>query len=244
MSDTLIASITSVVSLSIGWLLNEFGSWFKERRENKRISKNVLYHLLEIHYSIRKLDISKEINAISEITMRAIPKEEHIEGLKDGLNKVYQTMLGSLLEQNVSEELDDLEDDYLNSVESLSTIDPVLAYRLKGKTKILQGFDIINQSINNLQKIVGEMDATSIQQQEAMISMLKPEILQKLITDIEEEIIDIAKTINPSTRKEVNSMFVNYRKHFSENEEYKKYEQMIMQVVEQFKQLPPLNPHQ
>lgn len=241
MSDSIITSITSIVCLSTGWLLNEFGTWFKEKRENKRIRKNVLYHLLEIHYSIRKLDISKEVKGISELTMRLIPKEEHTEELRETLNQIYQSALGGLFEQNVNKELEDLHDAYLNSIESLSSVDPIMAYRLKGKTKITHGFDMMNQSISALQNMIGELDATSMQQQQAIIVILKPEIIQDLLRDIENEITEVARSINRSTKSTVQTMLNEYKMELSKNEGFQRYEQMILQVVEQYNQKPVSN---
>lgn len=234
MSDTIITSITSIVSLSIGWLLNEFGSWFKERRENKRILKNVLFHLLEMLHSFQKLNISKDISKITEMTMKWIPETENIEGAKEELNKLYLQIFSGIFEENVKEELTDLEGNYIKSVEQLSHVNPVMAYRLKGRNKIMQGFEVMNNSISQMQNIIGinESEPNYLQTNQ-FINILKPEIVEASITALKEEILEISKIIGRSTYTDVLHSLKTREADISQDEDFIKYERIIKQVATQ-----------
>lgn len=242
MSDTTITSITSIVSLTIGWLLNEFGSWFKERRENKRILKNVLFHLLEMLHSFQKLNISKDISKITEMTMKWIPEIEKVEGAKEELNKFYLQIFSGIFEQNVKEELAELEGNYIKSVEQLSHVNPVMAYRLKGRNKIMQGFEIMNHSISEMQNIIGINDSeTTYVEPTQFVNILKPDIVEASISTLKEEIIEIAKCVGIKTLKDVKYSFEKNETDISKDEDFIKYEQLIKKVATQMQLQIPNN---
>ena len=50
--------IAVIVSVTLGWFLNELSQWIRTSREDKKVKKSVLYNLLEIHSSVSWFDIS------------------------------------------------------------------------------------------------------------------------------------------------------------------------------------------
>ncbi len=56
-------SIFTLVGIVIGWILTQLAQWYKGRKEDNRLRKEVLYYLLEIRYTIPRLDLSDLFDA-------------------------------------------------------------------------------------------------------------------------------------------------------------------------------------
>lgn len=191
--------ITALFSVAFGWFLNELGQWFRTRRDDKKIKRQILYNLLETNFIFNQLDTSELIELLTERILVRIPKNEQREEVKQDLTQLYSGLIKGLVQDNVADNLEKLEEKYSSAVDSLSTIDPITAYRLKGKTKILQTFDLLqdyyeevkNQFPDDFEQIQNSIEITR--------KTIEPDIIKEAISDIEDEILNISFSIDIRT---------------------------------------------
>ncbi len=191
--------ITAIFSIAFGWFLNELGQWFRTRQDDKKIKRKILYNLLETNFIFNQLDTSNIVELLTERILLRVPKNEQKEEVKQCLNQLYSELIDNLIQDNVADNLESIEEKYTNAVDSLATIDPVTAYRLNGKTKIIETFDLLEdyyeeikqQFPNEFDQMQGAIDVTT--------NSIKPEIIKEAIEDLEKEIRDIAFSIDIRT---------------------------------------------
>jgi hypothetical protein len=189
--------IFSAVGIAFGWFLNELGQWFRTRKEDKKIKNQILYNLLEINFVFNQLETSEITQLLADRILVRIPKEEQTEELKQFLNQFYSEIIGELLEDNVNVKLEIIEAKYSKALDDLATIDPITAYRLNGKTNIMQSFDILHDYFDAVKKQFPGEEEVIQDQINSTIYSLKPEVIKEAISDLEDEIKDLALSINP-----------------------------------------------
>lgn len=191
--------ITALFSIAFGWFLNELGQWFRTRQDDKKIKRRILYNLLETNFIFNQLDTSNIVELLTERILLRIPKHEQTEEVKQYLNQLYSGLISNLIQENVADNLESIEEKYTSAVDSLATIDPVTAYRLNGKTKIIETFDLLEDYYEE----VKQQFPNDIEQMQGAIEIatnsIKPEIIKEAIEDLEEEIRDIAFSIDIRT---------------------------------------------
>lgn len=188
--------ITALFSIAFGWFLNELGQWFRTRQEDKKIKKQILYNLLETNFIFNQLDTSNIVELLTERILLRVPKHEQTEEVKQYLNQLYSGLIDNLIQDNVADNLESIEEKYTNAVDSLATIDPITAYRLNGKTKIIETFDLLEDYYEE----VKQQFPNDIDEMQGVIEIatnsIKPEIIKEAIEDLEDEIRDIAFSID------------------------------------------------
>jgi hypothetical protein len=213
--------LSALGSVAFGWLLNETGQWLKGRKDDKKIKKTVLYNLLETYHIFKRLDNADIINQITEIVFKKIPKGEQTEELKKNLFTYYNLTLQELNEDHIAEELNNLENSFTKSVDDLSKVDPIRAYRLKGKTRIINVFDWLDDYFENLKNNF-PADAIEIENAtDKLIDKIRPEIITGAIKDLEEEIKKISLNISLITRYKANKIIRIHNKPAREEDKAK-----------------------
>lgn len=191
--------ITALFSIAFGWFLNELGQWFRTRQDDKKIKRKILYNLLETNFIFNQLDTSNIVELLTERIFLRVPKDEQTEEVKQYLNQLYFGLIDNLIQDNVADNLESIEEKYINAVDSLATIDPVTAYKLTGKTKILETFDLLEDYYEEIkQQFPNDLDQMQLAIDIAT-NAIKPEIIKEAIKDLEEEIRDIAFSIDIRT---------------------------------------------
>jgi hypothetical protein len=196
--------IISLVSITFGWFLNELGQWFRTRLDDKKIKRKILYNLLETNFIFNQLDTSNIVELLTERILLRVPKHEQTEEVKQNLNILFSGLIDGLLHDNVAESLETIEEKYASAVDSLATIDPITAYRLNGKTKIIETFDLLEDYYKEVKQQFPN-DAEEMQGAiEVATNLIKPEIIKEAIKDLENEIRKIAFSIDIRTWYKVN----------------------------------------
>lgn len=186
----------ALFSVVVGWFLNELGQWFRTRREDRKIKKQILYNLLEVNFFLNQFDTSEITQLLTSRILLRFPESEQTEDLKQCLNQFYSEIIRGTIQNNVANNLQKIEEKYTNAVDSLATIDPITAYRLNGKTTILQSFDLLHDYFEEVKKTFQSEDEIVQNQISLTIDILKPEMIRESILDIEDEIKDIAFSID------------------------------------------------
>ncbi|TLY45037.1 MAG: hypothetical protein E6K54_08980 [Gammaproteobacteria bacterium] len=207
--------LTTVIGIGFGWILNEFGQWFRTRREDRKVKKKMLYLLLETYYTFNKLDTAPIINEISKIITEKLPPEIQTEELQLEINKIYHNVIDQTMEDNVSDEILDLEESYKKGIEDLAFVDPITAYRLKGKNDILETFDQMAEAIESIKKQLSEEEKERIP--DSIFNMIKPELLKTTFMDLEEEIKKISRNIGPLTHYRSKKVIRDLKSSVDEN---------------------------
>jgi hypothetical protein len=200
----------AILSIIIGWFLNELGQWFRSRKEDKKIIKKVLYHLLETFYIFNQLNTTQLIQLITDRILLRIPEQQRNQ-FKAEFETIYPLIIKEFIQNDVTDQLNKIADAYSKSVDNLSTVDPIRAYRLNGKTKILQTFELFQSSYklvtNNFSDGSKENQEQIQSQFNSVLDILKPEIINEAIHDLEIEIVEISFSINiPTWIKSKNSI--------------------------------------
>lgn len=191
--------ITALSSITFGWLLNELGQWFRTRQDDKKIKKQILYNLLETNFIFNQLDTSELVELLTERVLARIPKNEQTEEVKQYLSQHYSSVIKGILQDKVADNLEEIEEKYSSAVDSLSTIDPITAYRLKGKTKILETFGLLQDYYDNVKSQFPD-DLDQIQNTiDITTKAIEPDIIKEAISDIEDEIREISFSIDIRT---------------------------------------------
>lgn len=201
--------IIPVISVGLGWFLNEISHWLNSRKGDSKIKKQVLFNLLELRFQLNKLKYESFIDTLTDIAIERIPVDERPENLKDFLKEMYMASLKHILEDNVNNSLLSIEVQYDKAVNELSSVDPIGAFRLFGKNKMISQSDngFNNYSDNLLNSIYFQGEEELIEDSiEEMKKSMKPEMINDLVSDIEEEILRLSKTISIRTHNETKSI--------------------------------------
>lgn len=188
--------IGALVSVALGWFLNELGQWLRTRKEDKKTKKQVLFYLLETHFIFIQLDTFEIKELLNKKALSFIPKEDQTEELKLQIDQLFARTLKGLSQENVSDKLDQIEEQYSYAVAELAKVDPITAYRLKGKTKILETMEMLHDHFEELKgNFPGDED---IFEKQIAITMdeVEPTVFIENLKEIENEIKSIAFSIN------------------------------------------------
>lgn len=220
----------ALFSVAFGWFLNELGQWFRTRKEDKKIKKQILYNLLETNFIFNQLDTSEITQILTNRILLRIPENEQTEELKQYLNQLYSGIIGGLLQNDVAEKLSTIEEKYIKAVDNLATIDPITAYRLSGKTNIMQSFDLLQDYFEEVKgHFPGEEELVQ-NQISSTVDALKPEIIKEALSDLEDEIKDIAFSINPWTWIKVKRTLQSSKDRIK-NEGEKKIDELLDKLI-------------
>lgn len=191
------------LSVLLGWLLNEITRFFSKKRSEKKVLKQVLYELLEVHFIITKLDLwdvsETLLRRVEEAVQEKVPENE-----KDEVMRFIQKLLLDMIEPTVWRELNDVDESYHSAIGELSSVDPIIAYRLRNKTRLLSQNDTLRNTIEELKgQVENENDIEKLDQ------FVDPLILRRFkqeLSFLTDEMIVIAEMISKKTKKEVEEL--------------------------------------
>ncbi|MBK6267102.1 hypothetical protein JKA74_18805 [Marivirga sp. S37H4] len=184
-----------LIGVVLGWLLNQISGWTQNRKDDRKIKKLVLYNLLGVNLILNQLNNEEEIDIISTKVLLKYPAKDQTEELKESLFKFYQSFYNDFIRNIVIKKLADIKLTYSTSIEKLASIKPVIAYRLHGKTEIIETLDSIESYYGNFL----EKSTESSEETEDIISFFKSnvisEVIANTISDLEREIRLIAFSV-------------------------------------------------
>lgn len=189
--------VFSAVAIAIGWMLNQFGQWFRTQQEDKRNIKIVLFNLLETYFIFIRSDLDKYIQKVTDKTHSKIPKEQQTEEIKALMQSIYSQILIGYLKPELLNEITTIQDRYQDSINTLATIDPLTAYYLSGRTNILESFETLERIFDSIKEIYPNEQKEIQLGANQIIEIIKPDIFKDTLTDLESDIKTIAWKINP-----------------------------------------------
>lgn len=205
--------ISALISVAVGWFLNELSQWFRVRKEDKRIKKEVLFNLLETHFTLRRIDMSEYVTLVTDRVMALYPEEQRTEKFRKELLGFYTQTAKQMIKMIISDKQEILVAKYTNAIDNLAKIDPITAYRLNGKANVMQVFEAIEASLSSaLTDLVGQQQQEVQSQLSQAMDYIKPNMLTETIDDLEDELISIGWSINPIIYYKIRSTLKKYRK--------------------------------
>lgn len=186
------------IGVFIGWLLTRKSETDKIRYNEIRQVKRSLYVLLEIR---NQLIVSKRLDNYMKVITEQL--NEKLKGITEEkftpqqFSQLLKNILPSLIGESFQK---DLKQQFSKCIESLSEVDPVLAYRLNGKQNIQ---DYISKWESESKSL---FEFESIEDVQNVMDHYKPKLVDEIKSDLESIIQDIAALIGKDEVKNINDL--------------------------------------
>lgn len=144
--------LLTILSVAVGWFLNELSQVFRSHGTNRRVKKQVLYHLLEINHLFRQLNNQTIIEQIKRKSISLLPSSDQHAELESKIELIVQYYVAGAIEDNALDDLQQLELDFKNSLDELAKTAPIRAFFLRGKTSIWRAFDDIAEYYSDMRR--------------------------------------------------------------------------------------------
>lgn len=193
------------IGVYIGWLLTRKSETDKIRYNEIKLIKRSLYVLLEIR---NQLAVSKRLDRYVKVLTEQINEmlKEHTDERVN--HEQYRQLLKAILPSLVGENFQkNLKQQFSKCIESLSEVDPVLAYRLNGKQNIQ---DYISKWENESSNI---FEFESIEDMQNAMTYYKPKLVDEIKTDLENIIHDVAALIGSDEVKNISDLIQEPEDH-------------------------------
>lgn len=140
------ASLTTLIGtlggITLGWGLTQFSNWYKERKDDNRLRKAVIFHLLEISHTLRKISkVSPEFFKRVLTELKKLAPFSAQETNEEEFNRSMENIIKPVLINHITDTVKAIAPDYEDTVKLLSSVDPVIAFYLKGKSNVIVQFD-------------------------------------------------------------------------------------------------------
>lgn len=144
----------AVVGVLIGGALTSMGFIYKRRVENHAILNRSLYQLLNLYRSMKSAAIrpSAAAKILVEVLYEIFPESKGDPSMA-GVEEIYGEMLTEIFKKTSEPEEEGLLKMYLDAVESLSAVDPVLAYRLSANAGLKRYLMAADEETANLRRM-------------------------------------------------------------------------------------------
>lgn len=206
--------IIAVVSLTLGWLFTQLTNYINIYKSDRRIQKETLYFLLELYHHISKL---KKIDHAAKSYADIIKKEEPelIQDEQELENAIWllKSEIKKFQYPKIDQELAELDKNYNDALIKLASVDPINAYKLRGKNQIiryLSDWTQIIQRITNSNNSDYE-DSSFLNFVNEITIELEIQLVNETLEDLREITFEISKKIDRNTHnKTINlSIFSN-----------------------------------
>ncbi|PJZ51193.1 hypothetical protein [Leptospira adleri] len=88
----IISTILALVGILLGWALNEISQYIRQRKENTKELKALLFHLLNVYFFLIRIKIFKlKLAEIVELIKKNVPSNNNDNGPKTQLEEVFET---------------------------------------------------------------------------------------------------------------------------------------------------------
>jgi hypothetical protein len=232
---TILGFLLTIIGTIVGWLMNELSQWFKNSREEKRILKKVIFNLLETYNIYLRSDIEKEVKYITDIIhseMKEFEKEKYSkEVLQNFLQEMYEITSFNVLKNDINK----IKKNYENSINELSQINPIIAYRLSGETDFFERFESAEVEMNNMKMKVKNffLDNTDFNSKE-IIRIFRPEVLERIKKTLKSELLNLSKSISFCYKWKMKKMIEKMEKKYNENFK-QKFKEIIIKLKSNIK---------
>lgn len=201
----LLKGFLPILGVIVGWILSQLTEKMKASREDTRKLKKTLFYLLELRHQL-SFYVSNEEHIDIYISLIK-EKFSHLESVKALDEPQVKQLLVQLIQGIVKEiplispqEMEELNRNFMKTIDSLSEVDPILAFRLSGRQNVKNLLNEIRErsrvSVLELTKNVsdvGELDSA--------FQKIEPNLLKGSLGDLDEILVEIARAVGRKTAK-------------------------------------------
>lgn len=222
-----------LIGVLLGWGLTQLTNYFNIYLSDRRTLKETLYFLLEMQHQISRV---KSIEDGADLCLRilnstipnfSLSQEEYNKALTD-IRKTMTDFHNPIIEA----ELNELNENYDKCLLKLANVDPISAYRLKGKNKILSYFNQWNNfaSESIITNSIVSTDPKALQFSEELIPQVETEFIYQTHKDLQEIIQFIVKRIGRKTKLDFEKRITlsQSKKRNEDEDRMKKYVEEVM----------------
>jgi len=207
----------------IGWLLTRKSENERTLKEDKKRLKRTLYYLLELRYQLK---LSEKDDEFIQIYLGIMKEKlgQFAQPTPDQITRIIELLKDKILTykpHDSGEKL--LTDRFMESVDNLSEIEPVLAYRLNGKQNLKKLIDgIENVSLESLLGL-GE----SKKDLDNAIAHFRPKYFKEALNELDSIIIEVAEKIDKKTLSDTQHSITDRDIHEKQIEIYQRIEKLF-----------------
>ncbi|GAB5418851.1 MAG: hypothetical protein Crog4KO_01680 [Crocinitomicaceae bacterium] len=191
-----IGFLFSIIGIVSGWGLNQLSQWFRVRKDDKRKVKRVLFNLLETYFLFQRSDTDKYFNYYKETVLSKVPGGFQSEVKAQLESAIDLNLVPNLVTPELIEESKTVRVSYEESVNSLSEIDPILAYYLSGRTNVLERFEKLGSWLESMSS-EEENEEEFNQGVNMVLNIAKPDLIAESLDDLRADVLKVARKINP-----------------------------------------------
>ena len=233
MNELYTALIVPIVGILFGWFCNETSRRFKESKDDLKIQNRVLFNLLEVRNLLIKLPIDDGMSSLMMKMMKnKLPKETPVETIQKEMVPFFNGFVLNFIENELKKDFKRIESDFDESLKDLSLIDPILAYRLRGKNLIMDILASLNSYYEGVKENL-ELDPNDLVEVDHILelvkSTIKPDVVSEMISQLNSIILILSKKAGRKALKE--SKEILSRKILEDNDVEEKINKLIDKII-------------
>lgn len=225
----LLLIILPLVGVLLGWGLTQISNYFNIYLSDKRILKETLYFLLELHKQISDVKLIEEVAETSiKILNDSIPNFTSNQTEYEQVVQIMKKNASDFHNPRIETELKELNENYDKCLLKLASVDPIIAYRLKGKNKIISYLSQWNNFATEaiISNPLVNSDPKTLQFSDTLKPQVETDLINESLKDLKEIILEIIKSIGGKTKNNFNKSSI-----FSSTESKKEIEVRLEKYI-------------
>lgn len=186
----------TVGATAFGWMLAQVSSWWSNRGQRLRTKRRMLFYLLELEYLIARLDVEEGVDYMI-VTLSKKVGNAFTETDERMMRDQVRPLLARMAVENTAEEIEELKEGYHDAVEELSYIAPFIAYRLKGRTRLIQRFEIVKELLAKVPDLDPTVAPEQLDALGEFFETLNPKLIKEDLGIIRSELVSLSLRIGP-----------------------------------------------
>ncbi len=149
MDTSVVVVIGTLGGVSLGFILNEIAGLIKQRRDDKRLLRRALFRLLDLHHLTSPIKIKQISSMIYDWIHSKDPDATNEISIQE-LHEITQQIIEISFAPLQREALNDVSEYYEKSIADIAEINPLLAFRLSGRSRIQADINQYSESVFSL----------------------------------------------------------------------------------------------
>ncbi len=174
----------------MGWVLSELSGWFKKREEHRRVYRHVVFQLLELYFLLRRIDALDVEAWVNRIVAR-LPKEARTPEVKQQLGMMIKFTIDPMLKEITVPKVKALGAGFEAAVEELSRVDPLTAFKLRGRTELIDQLDLMTTVVERVRPSDQAPDKRAMEDH-LLNGVARPTLLKQAMARTRKEILGLA----------------------------------------------------
>lgn len=198
------------------WILNQLSTLVNLRLADRRVLRETIYFLLELRHLLRVALKLRNPNKFSTLFFTSL--EQRVPGLtfSDAERAPFDAMIAQILPKMEAQmvAMSGLRDGYAAAILKLSSVDPLNAYRLRGKDSLLSFVNDLNEQATDVltQQASTLNDPGRQQRMQRTAQLIQPKsnalLINAGIKEVEEILRDIARKVGWNEQRQLKRLLV------------------------------------